>query len=84
MVWCLDCVTMSRIMQPLADFLSRLEAMADATPCLVPRDDLLRLLTLAGLEDTDVFRVIAKGDASTLTTDRTGLLAAIEVARESE
>ena len=75
---------MSRTMQPLADFLSRLEAMADATPCLVPRDDLLRLITLAGLADTDVFRIIAKDGANTLTTHRTGLLAAIEMAREGE
>ena len=71
-------------MEPATAFLQRLGDLADATPCVIQRDDLLRLLALAGLAETHLSRVIAAGSANTLTTDRTGLLAAIEAAREAE
>ncbi len=41
------------------DFLARLAVLASTEPCVVPRDDLLRLLTVAGLFDTHVYHAVA-------------------------
>ena len=70
-------------MEPVATFLRRLDDLAHATPCVVPRADVLRLLAMAGLSNTDAFGIIAQGCDDPLTTHRTGLLAAIEFAREA-
>ena len=71
-------------MEPIAIFLRRLDGLAEAMPCVIHRADLLRLLALTGLVDTDAFGVIAQGGNDPLTTERTGLLAAIEFARRAD
>jgi len=65
------------------DFLARLAVLASAEPCVVPRDDLLRLLTVAGLFDTHVYHAVAGSPEDPVVVDQMGLSKAIEWARES-
>ena len=60
-----------------------LAVLASAEPCVVPRDDLLRLLTVAGLFDTQVYHAVAGSPEDPVVVDQMGLLKAIEWARES-
>ncbi len=65
------------------DFLPHLAVLASAEPCVVPRDDLLRLLTVAGLFDTHVYHVVAGSPENPVVVDQMGLLKALEWARDS-
>ncbi len=65
------------------DFLPRLAVLASAEPCVVPRDDLLRLLTVAGLFDTQVYHAVAGSPEDPVVVDQMGLLKAMEGAQES-
>ena len=61
----------------MSNFLDRIAALASATPCRVPRAELLRLLILAGLGDTDAFRAVTNMTADAVTVDPAALLQVI-------
>lgn len=53
----------------MSDLLDRLAGFAAINPRTVPRADLLRLLTVAGLAETHLFGVIADSEANPVTVD---------------
>ncbi len=67
----------------MSDFLDRMAALASATPCRVSRAELLRLLTLAGLGDTDAFRAVANMTADAVTVDPAALSQVVAMVRST-
>ena len=66
----------------MSDFLDLIAALASATPCQVPRADLLRLLTRAGLGKTQAFRAVADMAADPVTVNCTALLRLVAIIQE--
>jgi hypothetical protein len=61
-------------------FLRRVGALASTDPCMVARADLLRLLAMAGLSNTQTYHIVAKGNADPVPVTAGDLLKTVEMA----
>ena len=62
-------------------FLHRLAVVGHTPPCVVSRHDLMRLLSLANLTDTQLFKVVTVSVDHAMAIDAKKLLAAVKAAR---
>lgn len=70
-------------METVEAFLVRLVELTRVTPCVVARADFVRLLGLAGVSGADLSRLMIAATPELLTTDASGLVEAITMARET-
>lgn len=67
-----------------SEFLVLCEQLAAAEQVEIARDDLLRLLRLAGVEDTDTFRQVLADQRQVLAVNGAGIEELVQMARGTD